>query len=134
MKKKAGERAKILFDDIDLKILNLLSRYESLGVLELVDKIQINHNSLKPHFDKLLSLKLISSYKNKEGKVRLSYSLGNTELIKKQKILLEVLEETSLYYKNKELNKIIDIDLRKKCNTGVSLGFLLFAKEHINKK
>lgn len=61
MRRKVGERAKVLFDSIDLAILELLDySFIGLSVSELVSKLKIKHKNLKPHIDKLRKLELIS--------------------------------------------------------------------------
>lgn len=52
-------------DSIDLEILEFLDEpnykenKNGWGVLDIVDKLEIKHNNLKPHIDKLLKLNLI---------------------------------------------------------------------------
>jgi predicted transcriptional regulator len=65
LKRKTGERANILFDSIDLEILETIILNQTLGVLELCNKLRVNHFSLKPHIDRLLSLNLIFIEKEK---------------------------------------------------------------------
>jgi len=61
-KRKVGERAEILVDSIDLQILEVLENSEvGIGVLELAHRLNINHNSIKPHLEKLMRIKLILS-------------------------------------------------------------------------
>ena len=49
MKRKVGERANILFDDIDLKILETLNNSDDgLKVLTITNKLGMKHKNLKP--------------------------------------------------------------------------------------
>lgn len=65
MVKKKRARGIPYFDSIDLEILQLLDgyprnkKYGIYGILDLADKLNISHISLKPHIDKLLDLELI---------------------------------------------------------------------------
>lgn len=74
VKRKVGERARILFDDIDLKILRLLNNNSEhgynvfYGIMELADKLFLKHKNLKPHIDKMIKLKLVSIVKDLDGK------------------------------------------------------------------
>jgi len=62
MKRKVGERAEVLIDTIDLEILRILE-YTSYGVLELAEKLKIQHKNLKPHLEKLIKSELIITSK-----------------------------------------------------------------------
>lgn len=111
VKRKVGERAEILFDSIDLEVLKKFNSFNNaVKVLELADSLKINHNSLKPHIDKLMTLGLINTNKNKEG-------ISGASLYFKQdtnpKIILEYLEKANSYLKNKPKSET-SIDLRKK--------------------
>jgi len=73
-KRGVGNRAYIYFDSIDLQILEFLDKPNRVTheggypVLEVAEKLNINHKSLKPHIDKLLSLGLIeTTYLNYAG-------------------------------------------------------------------
>lgn len=80
--RKPGERARILFDDLDLRILDFLNQptqnYEvkKFGVLDLVEGLHVKHISLKPHLDKLYALKLIGLDldKKKNGKEKVYFT------------------------------------------------------------
>ena len=64
-KRGVGNRAHIYFDSIDLQILEFLDNPNHFtheggySVLEVAEKLNINHKSLKPHIDKLLTIGLI---------------------------------------------------------------------------
>lgn len=64
------KKAISLLDDIDLKILNELT-LESYKVLKLAEKLGINHNSLKPHLNKLINVGLVDKYRGDENKIYL---------------------------------------------------------------
>lgn len=142
-KRKIGQRAEVLLDTIDLEILNILGKhnpktrgkyneYNGMQVLQLAEAVKIQHNSLKPHLDKLRYLGLINSRKNSEGKVILGLSLEFFKEIEEgdfasqkeyKKILLEVENQEALiiymnkikeFLENKEMEKEIEFDLRKK--------------------
>ena len=139
VKRKVGERAEILLDSIDLEILKKIKsgygkygEYNGIGVLELANNLNIKHNSLKPHLDKLMFLNLVFSYKNSDNKVMLGVGMENIkeldeccfnskkeyeEGIKEaehQQALLNYLEKIKTYYYDKEMKKLIEFDLRKK--------------------
>lgn len=127
---RKGERAKILFDSIDLEILKILTR-EELSVLELGEKLELNHKNLKPHLDKLLSLNFIFPYKTIHGKIRLISVIKNVEddpdyqfdsddfsqdLVKKienLKIFIEIMENIEAYNLKKQMSRDLELDLRK---------------------
>lgn len=58
-KRKVGWKSKTSFDFIDMDIMSLLLREQPLAVLELGRKMNLPHNNLKRHLDKLLKSKLI---------------------------------------------------------------------------
>ncbi len=131
--RRIGERAEILFDSIDLEILNILNEdrnNEGVGVLDLVNKLDIKHNSLKPHLDKLVTLNLIFVFKDENGKIRITSQIINNEKIfrdfreedfaqiykeeaKEQRILIKYLKKAKR--QQEQINKI---DLRKKNDFG----------------
>ena len=57
----SGRKSKVLMDSIDLEILDILDRYnqEDIGVLELAEKINLTHQNLKKHLEKLIRLDLV---------------------------------------------------------------------------
>ncbi len=75
----AGRKSKVLFDSIDLKILETLSEtYDGIGVLDLAKKMNLTHQNLKKHLEKLLKARLImtikttaSTDKTQVGKIKL---------------------------------------------------------------
>jgi len=80
MVKEKRKRGVPYLDSVDLEILEFLdtpnysANKNGWGVLDVVKKLEIQHNNLKPHIDKLLKLNLIcvvdlSSYKTKGKKV-----------------------------------------------------------------
>jgi len=77
MKKKRSstDRGLNLLDSIDLEIMEKLS-YKNLGVMELKEKIGLNHQNLKPHLDKLRTADLIKGSR-KRSKIELSLMGGN---------------------------------------------------------
>lgn len=132
--RKAGERAKILFDNIDLKIIKMLNGADygkGFGVLELADKLGLNHKNLKPHLDKLLHLGLIFIFKDENGEAKLYTYIRNMETLTGQefdsetdyhtavrkvndhKVLVEYLEKVDSLEHNKEMKEILEMDLRK---------------------
>ena len=53
----SGRKSKVLVDSIDLDILTTLNHYSynlGLGVLELAEKINLTHQNLKRHLEKLI--------------------------------------------------------------------------------
>lgn len=140
-KRKVGERAEILFDSIDLKILEELSNTyiagNGLQVFELVNRLKLEHKNLKPHIDKLLALDLIGIIRSTDSKgdkeVRLTtnsvwyenigdivseFSKKEEEDLKKkisyEKNAMVLLGRAKKYLWDKENEKIISLDLRKK--------------------
>lgn len=80
MTKEKRKRGVPYLDSVDLEILEFLdtpnysANKNGWAVLDVVKKLNIQHNNLKPHIDKLLKLKLIcvvdlSSYKQKGEKI-----------------------------------------------------------------
>lgn len=66
MKEKTGRKSKVLIDSIDLKILKLLTKsHEPIGVLDIADKINLTHQNLKQHLEKLIKSDLIVSIKTR---------------------------------------------------------------------
>lgn len=61
MKKRKNPRPSSLFkfDGLDCEIMVLLVHNQPLGVLELAEKLGLEHNILKRHLDKLENAKLI---------------------------------------------------------------------------
>lgn len=57
---KTGRKSKVLFDSIDLEILELLTSNEPMGVLEVAKRINLTHQNLKTHLEKLLKLNLVT--------------------------------------------------------------------------
>lgn len=86
MKRKIGERAKILLDTIDQSILNKLSEKE-LGILELSREINISYKNLKPHINKLIKSHLI--YTSKKG-LKINLILSKSHI---KKNILEILKD-----------------------------------------
>jgi len=78
-KRNIGQRASVLFDSIDLEILERLDKYnQGMGVLELATALKIKHKNLKPHIDKLRKLELIFIYKHPtDNKVLLWTGMAN---------------------------------------------------------
>jgi hypothetical protein len=67
MVKEKRKRGVPYLDSVDLEILEYLSNANwnerdlvGYGVLEVANHLQLNHNNLKPHIDKLLHLNLIT--------------------------------------------------------------------------
>ena len=58
-KRNVGERGRVLFDSIDLQILELLNGEKYFGVLELTKSLRIKHKNLKPHLEKLMKANLV---------------------------------------------------------------------------
>ncbi len=60
-----GRKSKVLFDSIDLKILEILDNYYSkhqekgMGILELTKRIKLTHQNLKTHLEKLIKTGVI---------------------------------------------------------------------------
>jgi DNA-binding MarR family transcriptional regulator len=137
VKRKVGERARILFDDIDLKILNLLNKNLEnnpnvfYSVLELADKLYLKHKNLKPHIDKLLMLELVSIRKDSDGKTRILSEINTEHKIieknyktkedyikalkeeEKKRALLFYLAKTNLFLAIDNALKNKEFDIRK---------------------
>lgn len=58
MKKNVGQRYKSLFDELDLKIIQLLHK-KDMGVLEITKHLNVEHKTSKNHIDKLISYQFI---------------------------------------------------------------------------
>ena len=104
VKREIGERANILFDDIDLKIVKIINDYSNngIGVIDLSKKLNITHISLKPHIDKLIHLELIFMVKNNEDRAVLK---PNKNDIEKIKVFLDYLNETNNYLNKRKIDK-----------------------------
>lgn len=138
------KRARIYFDSIDLEILELLNNrkneqnnYEgSYQVLEVAEKLNLNHKNLKPHIDKLRKLDLIFVYSDSNNRILLStpsayfdflneidyYTDGGgtekeykREKEKKERFenIIGVLREVRKIYIEEKQSKILELDLRK---------------------
>jgi len=147
-KRNVGQRAIVLLDSIDLEILEEIKKsygvksYNGLGILELANALNIKHNNLKPHLDKLRYLNLIFAQKNYEGKVILGMGMENIKDLsqfefndledyegalaeaERQRGFLKYLEKSRNYLYDNEIEKQIEFDLRKKKNI-VPLGINL---------
>lgn len=132
-----AEKGSVLFDSIDLKILELLRKrhnttFGGLKVYEIAKELKIRHKSLKPHIDKLRSLNLIvpvasdkevwlstrSVYWDELGS-DLAHEISkkaleevNKELELEEKVF-EILQKARTYYWNKKADKLLEMDLRK---------------------
>jgi len=147
VKVKKRSRGIIYLDSIDLEILEFIeekhkANYIAVGVLELVEKMNISHISLKPHIDKLLYLDLITTREineyDKKGNIKkkgvglstingdFRYYLENVycgdddkylaELKKKSEryeTILNFLQQIRSMLYDVEKNKLLEIDLRK---------------------
>lgn len=93
-------------DSIDLEILEYLdnANFEEddlvgYSVLDIVDHLKIKHNNLKPHLDKLLSLKLITilekPIRNKDNKAEL-----DSKGVLKTKIVIANIKRGNLFWMN----------------------------------
>ena len=58
--RQKGERTNIVFNELDLTILKIISQPKDIAVIQLADIIQITHDNLKRHLDWLEDLKLIT--------------------------------------------------------------------------
>jgi len=81
MERNQGERPRILFDEIDTKIIKSLKKKKK-GVMELVNELNIKHKNLKAHLDKLVKNKIL--FKEEVPKSRLILFSCNTNTIIKQ--------------------------------------------------
>lgn len=124
-KRKNGERAKILFDSIDLEVLKKLNTSsDGIGVLDLAKQLKLSHISLKPHIDKLIHLELIKSWKDQNKNVLVSFvgifkemlkDSGDKEFLeefKNQESLVLFLERAMKFSLRKENQEDTNIDLR----------------------
>ena len=121
----AGRKSKVLFDSIDLKILETLSEtYDGIGVLDLAKKMNLTHQNLKKHLEKLLKARLImtikttaSTDKTQVGKIKLHTVLSGImesyidEFPEEAKNLIKEREEFSATIKI--LKKISGLDYEK---------------------
>lgn len=62
-----GRKSKIIFDSIDLQIIDTIKKNPHIHILQLRDKIEITHQNLKKHLEKLIKGKLILSWKNEKS-------------------------------------------------------------------
>jgi len=135
-KRNIGQRASVLFDSIDLEILEMLDKSnQGMGVLELATALKIKHKNLKPHIDKLRKLELIFIYKHTDNKIYLwtgmanmrenfgmdFWSVCNTQKevdnlqkeIEEQEALLKYLKKVKTFEYETEMQKGLELDLRK---------------------
>ena len=75
-----GIRSRIIFDSIDLNILNYLSK-RTFGIMELGGKIEIKHNSFKRHLDRLEDLELIIKRPDIKGMKKILSLSKNGEVV-----------------------------------------------------
>jgi DNA-binding MarR family transcriptional regulator len=154
VKRNVGERARILFDDIDLKILRLLNNNSEHGynvfysVMDLADKLFLKHKNLKPHLDKLLMLELVSVSKGLDGKTIVLSEINTKRKIieqdyktkedyikalkeeEKKKALLFYLEKTNLFLATDNAMKNTEFDIRK-MKRKTSIGSIITTKQAI---
>lgn len=119
----SGRKSKVLVDSIDLDILTTLNPYSyiniGLGVLELAKKINLTHQNLKRHLEKLIKARLVltltSSGSNKISLVTPyyfhDYNGDNEEQIKKdveeyEAILSFLKKMNNLDYEKETISKI----------------------------
>lgn len=132
-KRNIGERAQIYLDSIDYEILNFIKNSGGRGfsVLDLAKILKLNHNTLKPHLDKLIALKLIVlSYDEKNllltTPINLSkYAYENLvpdidfdtkddeKDVQHFNKYYSVLEDVHYYFRNEKNKSLLDLDLRK---------------------
>lgn len=84
-----GRKSKVLIDSIDLEILSILDDKEGIGVLELAEKINLTHQNVKTHLEKLIRASLILkkpsfTSKKKTNKIELITPLFFKKYFKKQ--------------------------------------------------
>jgi hypothetical protein len=115
MVKEKRKRGVPYLDSVDLEILELLDSpnwnvKKDLGgwsVLDIVEKLEIQHNNLKPHIDKLLKLNLIclkdlSEYKNRGEKNIKIKKVGLTSI----RVLIDRwIEDDVMFMSDEELIK-----------------------------
>jgi predicted ArsR family transcriptional regulator len=132
MAKRKGE---IFFDSVDFDILRTIRKSflanKKIGVLELSQGLNLFHQGMKKHLDKLIHLDLIF-YEYSEGKLYLypTYDFMGTfnkddydsleeynrklKEFSEQEIFLKWLDKIHEYLYNKKSGKLISLDLRKK--------------------
>ena len=136
VRRNVGQRANVLFDSIDLEILNMLDKSnQGMGVLELATSLGIKHKNLKPHIDKLRKLELIFIYKNNDNKIYLWTGMANmrenfvmnfwdvcdtqkevdalSKEIQEQEALIKYLKKVKNFEYETEMQKGLELDLRK---------------------
>lgn len=136
-----GKKATSLFDNIDLQMINIIMQYynannklKGISVLDLANKIKINHNSLKPHLNKLISVGIIIPFRDSDDKVMLSVKNTLKEIISIEDFnnndeyndflqevygldgFINMSRRLETYKKQEEIGKTPKIDLRKKKN------------------
>lgn len=90
--RKQGWKSKFNFDEIDCYIMELIIKEQPLGILEIRGKLNLPHNNLKRHLDKLEKAKLIKREKQEKGNkvlVYLNEKVYTPEVVRK---LLEILK------------------------------------------
>lgn len=153
VKRKVGERARILFDDIDLKILKLLDKSQGNNIYysieDLADKLSLKHKNLKPHVDKLLMLKLIYIFKDLDGKNNIFSEIDNRHKPNERKFktredyinaLIEVEKKRALFNYLEQSNsfslsgviKNKEFDIRK-MKRGTSIGSKIITTKQAKK-
>lgn len=133
---KKSERGKVLFDDIDLRILNMLKApyVKKISVIDLSKQLDINHKNLKPHINKLITLDLIFPYQEFDGKIYLASTLENAKQLSEndfdnkkdfdemlqeriiQQGLMNMLYKADIYLTTEKMFEGLELDLRKKQN------------------
>ena len=137
-----GKRAEVLFDSIDLQILKILNSAQlGIGVLDLVQRLNLKHKNLKPHLDKLIALGLVIVWRDTQNqKIKICSEMevfgDNNEdeelqdKIKKHRALLEFLEKAEEENNKLKSMQLTLFDLRKKKviqNIGKKIYVLLSA-------
>lgn len=81
---KLGRKSKVLFDSIDLDILNILKGLDNpIGVLDLGKKINLTHQNLKPHLEKLIKsdfiIAIVQKDKFPKNKINMTFNTEREE-------------------------------------------------------
>lgn len=147
-----GRKSKVLFDSIDLEIVNTIEANEGIGVLELAGKLDLTHQNLKTHLEKLLRADIIhtitESSLQQEGKKIKFLTInsgfyesdnagGNDQLLKMKRkqfndFLLYIRAINGLDYEKETLAEIINSLKKKERKQLVVLG--LNPKDNKNPK
>jgi len=80
-KLKVGQKSRPIITKIDLDILEYIKERDDLGVMKLKDLVNINHQNIKSHLDRLQEFSLIKKERASENRQMLSLTTNGERLL-----------------------------------------------------